>query len=166
MSHLGVFCTWWWYISYVQLVVQCTIRSDTHNQREFLRRAIGVQLVHDWQLQTNVKVHVWKTKFEEYIFMHARMNRDLCLDLGLRKTSHYFHYRIIIKCFYYILLAYCYIAAHKWEDFCQCIICLYFKINIRNRKWAPVSILYLSLYLLSIWGGQNYFFYFHFLCLI
>ena len=40
-----------------------------------------------------------KTKFEEYIFMHSRMNRGLCLDLGARISSRYFHYNIVIKWF-------------------------------------------------------------------
>ena len=35
-----------------------TIRSDTHDQREVLRRLIGVRLANDRQIHTNVKVHV------------------------------------------------------------------------------------------------------------
>ena len=62
------------------------------------------------------------------------MNRDLCLDLGLRMRSHYFHYGIIIKWFYWILLEYCYIAVHKWED-CLSYCCCHDALPVnRNDK--------------------------------
>ena len=52
-----------------------TTRSNTHDQREVLRRSICVRLVHDWQLRTNEGSWLWK-EIQRFIFMHTRMSRE------------------------------------------------------------------------------------------
>ena len=71
----------WWYVQYV--------RYGRHNQREVLRRSIGVRLVHDWQLCTNEGTRLRKRNAKN-IFMHARTNRGLCLDLRPRNKFSLF----------------------------------------------------------------------------
>ena len=72
MSRLGVFCTWWWYLYFICTIGDSAMRSDPHDQKEVLKRSIGVRLVHDWQVRTNEDACLWKQNSKNaYLCMHG-----------------------------------------------------------------------------------------------